>query len=74
MIVKYNESTTVFPVINIFLLFLFSLIRLIAAISVGANNKVLISSIAILLNSSGKGEYKFLVLSPASTWKTGIFR
>ena len=62
-----------FPVTKILWEFLFSLKRLFAAISVEAKNNSDISSMAIRLNSSGKGEYKLWVLSPASTWKTGIF-
>ena len=68
-----NTSTTVFPVIKILFEFLFSFKRLLAAHSVGEKYSVLISSIEILFNSSGKGKYKLFVLSPASTWKTGIF-
>ena len=65
--VNCNRSTTVFPVIKILLEFLFSFNRLLAAHSVGAKYKLLISSIDILLNSSGKGEFKLCVRSPAST-------
>lgn len=65
--VNCNISTTVFPVIKILFEFLFSFKRLLAAQNVGAKYKVLTSSIDILLNSSGKGEYKLFVLNPAST-------
>ena len=70
--VSFKTSTIVFPVTKILLEFLFSSKRLFAAQYVGAKYKVLMSSIDILLNSSGKGKYKLCVRSPASIWKTGI--